>query len=284
MLMNVETILQHIERRGPNFPKEALREAAARGDEIVPALLAILERTLAAPDVVPEDYSGHLFAMALLAQLREERALDPVLRIARLPSDTLDDLTADFLTEDFPSILASVCGTDLGPVKALIEDPEVDEYARAAALKALTLRVVHGLLSRDELVAYHRYLLEEGLEREPSHAWDVVVNEGAGIHPGENLELLRRAFDEDRVDEICIRREDVEANARLTVEEVLARTRDRERGLVDDAVAATKWWAEARMPAEPKKNAVAKVGPNDRCPCGSGKKFKKCCWLKSLAR
>ena len=49
--MNVETILQHIERRGPNFPKEALREAAARGDEIVPALLAILERTLAAPHV-----------------------------------------------------------------------------------------------------------------------------------------------------------------------------------------------------------------------------------------
>jgi len=282
--MNVETILQHIERRGRNFPKEALREAAARGDEIVPALVAILERTLAEPDDVPEDYSGHLFAMVLLAQLREERALDPLLRIARLPSDTLDDLTGDVLTEDFASILASVCGTDLDPVKALIEDPEVDEYAREAALKALTLRVVHGLLSRDELVAYHRHLLEEGLEREPSHAWDVVVNESADIHPGENLALLRRAFDEDRVDEIYITREEVEAYARLSVEEVLAKTRKLERGLVDDAVAWTKWWAEGKRPAEPKKTTVAKVGPNDRCPCGSGKKFKKCCWLKSLAR
>ncbi len=281
--MNIEIILQHIERRGPNFPKEALREAAARGKEIVPGLLAILERTLAAPDVVPEDYSGHLFAMVLLAQLREERALDPVLRIARLPSDTLDDLTGDVLTEDFASILASVCGTDLDPVKALIEDPEVDEYAREAALKALTLRVVHGLLSRDELVAYHRHLLEGGLEREPSHAWDVVVNESAHIHPGENLALLRRAFDEGMVDEIYINWEEVEAYARLSVEEVIADTRDRERGLVDDAVAWTKWWAEGNRPAEPKKKA-AKVGPNDRCPCGSGKKFKKCCWLKSLAK
>jgi uncharacterized protein YecA (UPF0149 family) len=23
---------------------------------------------------------------------------------------------------------------------------------------------------------------------------------------------------------------------------------------------------------------AAKVGRNDLCPCGSGKKFKKCCW------
>ncbi len=282
--MNVETILQHIERRGRSFPKEALREAAARGDEIVPALLAILERALAAPDDVPEDYNGHLFAMVLLAQLREERALDPLLRIARLPSDTLEDLMGDVLTEDFSSILASVCGTELDPVKALIEDPEVDEFARAAALHALTLRVLHGLLSRDELVAYHRYLLEEGLEREPSHAWDVVVHESANVHPGENLEVLRRAFDEDRVEEIYISWEDVEATARLSVEEALAKARKREPGLVDDAVARTKWWAEGKRPAEPKKTTVAKVGPNDRCPCGSGKKFKKCCWMKSLAR
>ena len=27
-----------------------------------------------------------------------------------------------------------------------------------------------------------------------------------------------------------------------------------------------------------------KVGPNDPCPCGSGKKYKKCCWLKDNAK
>ena len=27
----------------------------------------------------------------------------------------------------------------------------------------------------------------------------------------------------------------------------------------------------------------AKVGPNDPCPCGSGKKYKKCCMLKENA-
>ena len=26
-----------------------------------------------------------------------------------------------------------------------------------------------------------------------------------------------------------------------------------------------------------------KIGPNDPCPCGSGKKYKKCCYLKDKA-
>ena len=30
----------------------------------------------------------------------------------------------------------------------------------------------------------------------------------------------------------------------------------------------------------PVRNAAKKVGPNDPCPCGSGKKYKKCCMQK----
>ena len=30
----------------------------------------------------------------------------------------------------------------------------------------------------------------------------------------------------------------------------------------------------------PIRNASKKVGPNDPCPCGSGKKYKKCCMQK----
>ncbi len=42
--------------------------------------------------------------------------------------------------------------------------------------------------------------------------------------------------------------------------------------------------AQRRQPAAPQKNATVRntarrVGPNDDCPCGSGKKYKKCCGL-----
>jgi uncharacterized protein len=35
----------------------------------------------------------------------------------------------------------------------------------------------------------------------------------------------------------------------------------------------------ASQPAMPPAPTVAKVGRNDPCPCGSGKKYKKCCGL-----
>ncbi|MBQ2750798.1 MAG: SEC-C domain-containing protein, partial [Clostridia bacterium] len=36
------------------------------------------------------------------------------------------------------------------------------------------------------------------------------------------------------------------------------------------------------QPKTPVRKAK-KVGPNDPCPCGSGKKYKKCCYLKEHA-
>ena len=33
---------------------------------------------------------------------------------------------------------------------------------------------------------------------------------------------------------------------------------------------------------EPKRRQTPKVGRNDPCPCGSGKKFKKCCMGKGI--
>jgi len=37
---------------------------------------------------------------------------------------------------------------------------------------------------------------------------------------------------------------------------------------------------EVTVKKVPVRNAAKKVGPNDPCPCGSGKKYKKCCMQK----
>ncbi len=46
-------------------------------------------------------------------------------------------------------------------------------------------------------------------------------------------------------------------------------------GYLDDPVEALDWTAEGA--GEPQRNPFKDVGRNDPCPCGSGKKFKKCC-------
>jgi preprotein translocase subunit SecA len=50
------------------------------------------------------------------------------------------------------------------------------------------------------------------------------------------------------------------------------------RGQQDAAVAASQRSPEKKR--EPVRNIAKKVGRNDACPCGSGKKFKACCMRK----
>ena len=38
--------------------------------------------------------------------------------------------------------------------------------------------------------------------------------------------------------------------------------------------------SQSQVKKQPVRTAAKKVGPNDPCPCGSGKKYKKCCMHK----
>ncbi len=51
----------------------------------------------------------------------------------------------------------------------------------------------------------------------------------------------------------------------------------REKVAKETGTAAAK---ESQVKKQPVRNAAKKVGPNDPCPCGSGKKYKKCCMQK----
>ena len=46
---------------------------------------------------------------------------------------------------------------------------------------------------------------------------------------------------------------------------------------------STSGTADKTVKKQPVRNKDKKVGPNDPCPCGSGKKYKKCCMQKDKA-
>ncbi|MEZ5962358.1 MAG: YchJ family metal-binding protein [Planctomycetota bacterium] len=68
------------------------------------------------------------------------------------------------------------------------------------------------------------------------------------------------------------------------VVEFVARYRVQEKDVAHHEVATFRredgrwFFVDGTTPKqEPYRRATPKVGPNDACPCGSGKKFKKCC-------
>jgi uncharacterized protein YecA (UPF0149 family) len=59
-------------------------------------------------------------------------------------------------------------------------------------------------------------------------------------------------------------------------EAVVAKLHNERYQLIDDTVKELEWWACFQPPRAP-QGVKKKVGRNEPCPCGSGKKYKKCC-------
>lgn len=305
-MVEIPEFLKPLESVTCPFPRGAVEEAIARRDESVPVLLQILERCAANADDVPDDYLLHEFALRLLAQFRETRAYEPVVRLARHPQ--ADQLLGDTLSADLGPILASVSGGDPRLIQELIEDDEADEFARWAGLRALGVLCRNGLYTREAMSAYLGELFNGKLEKEGEFVWTGLVDLCAIFGLTEHLEAVRLAAEDDLIDHTVNDWPYLEK--RLKSGKFL----ESEAGhydFLDDTIGAMECWhcftpagtyprAQQEEDFDPSEEipddlpvwddeldelaeipgplrAEPKVGRNDPCLCGSGKKYKKCC-------
>jgi Protein of unknown function (DUF1186)/SEC-C motif len=303
--METDEILERLEVFSTPFPYDAVGEAILRREQIAPRLVRILEETVeqASRRAHQEPvYMAHLYAMFLLAQFRDRRAYAPLIALAGLPGDLTELLLGDAQCEHLPKALASVWDGDLDPIKTLIEDEAANEYSRMAGLGAIVTLVCAGEVSRDIAMAYFAELFDDRL-RAPGSVWGELVCSACDLHPGELYPRIVRAYQQNLVDETMVGLDAVRAQGRSKPEKVIERTRrSSHHNLIRDTVKEMESWACFQEPEiefegdqdgdeprfdwtdsgedgylQPIRRAQPKIGRNEPCPCGSGKKFKKCC-------
>jgi hypothetical protein len=293
-------------------PVDAMREAVVQREAMTPIFLAELER-MADPHATglmeeEKPYIFHIMAMFLLAQFREPKALAPLVRICHLPVEDLEYLIGHIITDSLGDILASVCGNDLAPITSIIENQDLDEFVRAAGLSALVTLYAEGALTRESLVAHLRDISRK-LEPDPA-MWMVWADTVYDIYPEELMPEIRAAIDKKLLDTDWNSLSDFEDAIREGPERFLTDLRSNygyvsdpveimqdwlrfsgEDELVDDPDLADEDedWLEDEdayilphlppppLVLTPHVRETPKVGRNDPCPCGSGKKYKKCC-------
>jgi hypothetical protein len=221
-----------------------------------------------------------------------------------VPGEISLDITGDFVTENLDQVLASVCGGDTSAINGLTENESVNEYVRSAALRALLVLVACGEKSREEIVTYYQRLFRGKLKRVYSNVWNALVSCGSDLYPDELLGDIKQAFKDDLVDDSYIDLEWVQETLARGKEAVLTELReDRKCQLIQDTISEMEdWycfrpddeslWEEHESEGTPTPDmegatfipdeyqtvsGVTKIGRNDPCPCGSGKKYKKCC-------
>ena len=304
--------LQHVPDQADFAPYEgALRAAIEQREAIVPELIGAIDRVTADPAHYlknPEE-SLHTFAIYLLAQFRETRALDALLRFFSLPGEQALDLTGDMVTEQGAAVLASVCGGDPAPLLKLIHDETVNEFVRGQAIDALAVQAIWGERSREAVVEDLRRLFTTLPKPGDDYVWAGLTGLICDFHLPELAPEARQAFAEGLVDETILDLAWFEEALSRRDEEDLQDFRKRNTPI--DAVAECSMWLCFRdeneelgpwdddedidleerpddaygLPPEDLRDipkltpylAAPKVGRNDPCPCGSGKKHTKCC-------
>ncbi len=278
--MDVEEIIERLNFYDGTFPRQALKEAMARREQVTPVLLQILEEAAHNIEDIyeQEDYMAHIYAMFLLAQFREKRAYPLVVDFFSAPGDISLEATGDVVTEYLDRILTSVCCGDASLIKRLAENEAADEYVRNAALESLVCMVATGQMRREDVLAYYKGLFESDLSKQPSHFWDGLVSCCTDLYPEEAYPQIKQAFEEDLIDEWVIDLDFVDERLALGREEVLGRLQDNRYKLIEDTIGELESWACFQPPVLPQPTVrKKKVGRNEPCPCGSGKKYKKCC-------
>jgi uncharacterized protein YecA (UPF0149 family) len=268
-------------------------------------------------DVLEAEDDSHVYALFLLARFREKRAYPLIIKLASHPPELVDSLLGDIPTEDLANILASVSMGDTALIAGLAENREAEEFARAAAIRSWLALVVSGDKSREEAMAYYKSLFEGGLEDSNEVVWSELVDAANDLYPEEVYDHIKKAYDDGLVDEYIVDPEWVDEQIDLGKDAVMAELpewnhlvedvtvemgawfENRERGDEwdedEDWYEEDEWddddeddeWDADRLglsalngnnfaPTEP-YIAPEKVGRNDPCPCGSGKKYMKCC-------
>jgi hypothetical protein len=280
--MELKEIINKLEYYDGTFPRQALQEAIEKKELVTPVLLQVLAQPPAFIDTLPrsKDYITHVYAMYLSAQFREKRAYPLLIDFFSTPGEIALDITGDVVTEDLDRILASVsCGDD-SLIKQLAEKEDANEYVRNAALRALVCLVAAGEKSREEVMEYYKGLFQsDNVSREPSHFWSGLISCCTDLYPEEVYPEIQQAFNDELVDRFFIGIDDVDRKLSKGKESALAQLKNENYRLIGDTIKEIEWWASFQSSSPPKQPVAQKkkIGRNEPCPCGSGKKYKKCC-------
>jgi hypothetical protein len=295
--IEVTEILDRLGSRD-GLPVDAIRAARAQRAAVLPIFLQAIERTV--EGTADEHNMDALFVIFhLLGEWREKTAYRPLARLLHQPTDAVELILGDAITETSHRVMAAVFDGDPQPLYDIILDETADEFVRSCMCDALVILVRQGRLSRAEAARFLTACFTELQPREECSVWVGWTNTIAQLALAELKPMVDQAFKRGSIAECDMSFKDFEEDLGHaiagseapfypsdytligdTIEELsrlAAFDVERDQGEED----ADDW--EPPAPTVPAVNPFKNVGRNDPCPCGSGKKFKKCCLAKPAA-
>ena len=292
--MDASTIIGQL-TSDDGLPRNALRAAAKRREEMAPLFIAEIEEFIAAGPAGRLSANALFFMFHLLGDWRETSAYPALARLLHLPEDEVNCVLGDAVTETSHRVMAAVFDGDPAPLYDIIRDPDASEFVRARMCEVLAMVVRAGKLDRDAAAGFLRDCFTELQPQDANYVWHGWQAAIAMLCLKEFTPVVEMAFERRYIDPAWCAFDDFQADMdqALAAPGVVPWNNDGSHELFGDTIEELSGWhgfSEERQRKQDRQsrdltgpaseqavNPYKSVGRNDPCPCGSGKKFKKCC-------
>lgn len=297
--MTPQDIMPAFSKRGP-LPLEALHAAGQNRPDMLPEFLACIERLLAAniDTASDEDMTAFLFIFFLLGEWREQSAYRPLTLLLRHDPDFLEALISDGITETSARVIAGVFDGDLQPIFNVINDDAADSFVRGQMFDALVMLALDGPHLKSPIVDFLQKFFDESETDIPEEIWSSWAFAIAALGASELKPLVAQAYKDERISRADSTFDFFETTLNKTLKAgtpTWFKQSSNVELITDAAEDLSHWHCFSDEYLNPKPiqqrtdgpvshmfdaqfdSHTPKVGRNDPCPCGSGKKFKKCC-------
>jgi hypothetical protein len=289
--MDTRQILDALDVSRP-FPVAAIEAARNHRDSIAPVLIEAIDR-FASTGRSEIGEMTLFFAFHLLGEWREKSAYRPLARFLQLPGEALEPSLGDAKTVTTHRVMAAVFDGDANPLYDIIRKKDADEFVRSRMLDALAMLTVSGDIPREATTQFLRDCYDTLEPREDCFVWQGWQAAVSRLGLADMKPLVQQAFERGSIHTGWLSFRDFEQDLQQAVDHPDAAPLhpDGELTPFGDTIAElSSWhgfkpqpppeaasWSPSPLHGHTLRNPFRDVGRNDPCPCGSGKKFKKCC-------
>jgi hypothetical protein len=266
--MKTEPLIMEMVSLGLEVPQELAKEIASREDAFY-----YLERILHDEKYWyrggPGDAWTPYHAIHILPLIKTNDALELLLDTMRDKRDAL----GGWITESTPTLLAAFGESAIERLTEYVLDETLDLYVRSSVATALNV-IAHQYPDRkDDIKSFISNLLENTNDQTFAA---FLIDELLSFKDPNLLPQVRKAFEDGRIDTEVIRRDDIDWVFNLP-EEQQSYSKFKKDPLEHFSKDRINYLRKISYPESQTPMKAKKIGRNDPCPCGSGKKYKKCC-------